>query len=84
MMIEGVTPLHFLLFSRPGQHIQLFCVMIFVLKSHCPMMIVKVIFHQCDSMLRIVGDESFSRHNGRAGIMPLFGGVANHTPQGLV
>ncbi len=47
-------------------------------------MIVKVIFHQCDSMLRIVGDESFSRHNGRAGIMPLFGGVANHTPQGLV
>jgi hypothetical protein len=47
------------------------------------MLIVNVIFHGCDSMLQIVGDESLLKHNGQAIIMALFGGVANHTPQGL-
>jgi len=57
--------------------------MIFVIKNHCPMLIVNVIFHGRDSMLQIVGDESLSKRNGQAKIMTLFGGVANHKPQGL-
>jgi len=47
------------------------------------MLVVDVIFHGCDSMLRIVGDETLSRFNGRIIIMALFDGVANHTPRGL-
>jgi hypothetical protein len=59
------------------------CVMIFVFRNHCPMVVVNVIFHGCDSMLRIVSDESFLKPIGWAGTMALFSGVANHTPQGL-
>jgi hypothetical protein len=47
------------------------------------MLVVNVIFHGCDSMLWIVGDESLLRLNGRIRTMALFDGVANHTPQGL-
>jgi hypothetical protein len=57
--------------------------MIFVLRNHCPMLVVNVIFHGCDSMLQIVSDESLSKPSGRAKTMALFDGVANHTPQGL-
>jgi hypothetical protein len=57
--------------------------MIFVFKNHCPMLIVNVIFHGRDSMLQIIGDESFLRPSGQAETMALFDGVLNHTPQGL-
>jgi hypothetical protein len=47
------------------------------------MLIVNVIFYGRDSMLGIVGDESLLRPSGWVGTMALFGGVANHTPQGI-
>ncbi len=60
-----------------------FYAMTFVIKNHCPMLIINVIFHGHDSMLQIVGDESLLKRNGQTKIMALFGGVAKHTPQGL-
>jgi hypothetical protein len=60
-----------------------FCAMIFVLRNHCPMLIVYVIIHGCDSMLWIVGDESLLKPNGQAKIMALLNGVVDQTPQGL-
>jgi len=42
--------------------------MIFVIKNHCPMLIVNVIFHARDSMLQVVGDKSLLKRNGQARI----------------
>jgi len=39
-------------------------------------------FHEVTSMLQIVGEESLSRFSGWVKTMALFGGVADHTPQG--
>jgi len=47
------------------------------------MLTINVIFHECDSMLWIVGDESLLKPNGRAGTMALFNGVVDQTLQGL-
>jgi hypothetical protein len=44
---------------------------------------INVIFHECDSMLWIVGDESLLKPNGQAKIMALLNGVVDQTPQGL-
>ncbi len=47
------------------------------------MLVVNVIFHGCDSVLPIIGDETLLRFNGRIKTMALFDGVADHTPRGL-
>jgi hypothetical protein len=52
-----------------------FYAMTFVIKNHCPMLIINVIFHGHDSMLQIVGDESLLKRNGQTKIMALFGGL---------
>jgi hypothetical protein len=57
--------------------------MIFVFINHWPMLVVNVIFHGCDSVLPIIGDETLLRFNGRIKTMALFDGVADHTPRGL-